>query len=322
MKNEEIKDEEILKEEDKNEVLNNDEETRKNNELIEKLKSLVFEDRQVQFPNRKKIKVDESLSNDEFTVADIFNYEDVDINRKVINAQTMNTLVEAVTVALSKAVEANNTLVANKLSSIFLGDNFISTLQLDNIFSKLKNEVVKVLKFDSYGFLKIGKFVVDNSVISVDITSSNDKAQHAKLVISCKNHLITEAVVYDDDDNVIAPKLFIKPSSAEDSFIEIYFEPEYMSDNVIEIKGNMINEVLTNSSTIEGITDICNFVAQIPENATVTPANKLFTRFQNIFTLVENLTTNLNSTSAEINNLKNGNSVFTLLKANTIDLID
>ena len=56
MENEEILDEEIVKE-DKNEVLddNSGEEIRKNNDLIAKLKSLVFEDKQVEFPNRIKI---------------------------------------------------------------------------------------------------------------------------------------------------------------------------------------------------------------------------------------------------------------------------
>ncbi len=70
MENEEILDEEIVKE-DKNEVLddNSGEEIRKNNDLIAKLKSLVFEDKQVEFPNRKKIKIINQIADE--IIADI-----------------------------------------------------------------------------------------------------------------------------------------------------------------------------------------------------------------------------------------------------------
>lgn len=285
------------------------EKTRKNNELLEKLRSIVFEDREVENPNKRKLKFLEQIDPSENVYkVELDYFENVIKEGNIIDAKVMNTLVEAVAIAFSEAINANNILVKNKLSSVYVGNNFISTFHLENILDKLTNQVNKVVRFDSNGYLKIGKFNIENTNVTIDISSTKDKARYAKLVISCNDGLINDAVVYNDDDNFITPKLFINPSVEDDQTIEVFFKPEYLSENIIEIKSSGISEVITDISTVNGVTDVCKFVSELPETAIMNPTNITYKCLEKIKT--------------EIENMKNGTSVFTLLKANTVDLID
>lgn len=139
MENEEILDEEIVKE-DKNEVLddNSGEEIRKNNDLIAKLKSLVFEDKQVEFPNRKKIKIINQIADE--IIADIEYANKPSQEGTLIRASDMNCIKELVLDGYAKSDDALK--IANEAKNICNGapPTFDPDTKVDCDASNLKEE--------------------------------------------------------------------------------------------------------------------------------------------------------------------------------------
>lgn len=143
--------------------------------------------------------------------------------------------------------------------------NRVVTTNLNNKLNKLEFEWNKELAFGETGLLCIGKFPIYDTNLTIDISSTTSRTYNGRLIIACQNYLIQEASVYGDSDNNLTPKLFIKPTSPSDQIIEIYFQPETYSKNIISIKGCAVRGTAT---------DIVTNIPTLPSNATVKPTNK------------------------------------------------
>lgn len=130
----------------------------------------------------------------------------------------------------------------------------------------VKYEVKKTIDFGNSGALYIGKFNVYDTNVTCEVTSTTSVTYSGKLVIATQNYVIMEATVYGDAANTVAPNFFIKPSSASDPYIEVYFKPTAWSKNVVHIYGSAIAAEPT---------DVCTNVSSVPSTATLKPTNAL-----------------------------------------------
>lgn len=131
---------------------------------------------------------------------------------------------------------------------------------------KTAYEVNKTIDFGNSGALCIGKFKVYDTNVTCEITSTTSVTYSGKLVIATQNNVIKQMTVYGDAANTVTPNIFIKPSSASDPYIEVYFKPASWSKNVIHIYGSAIAAEPTN---------VCTNVSAVPSTATLKPTNAL-----------------------------------------------
>lgn len=131
---------------------------------------------------------------------------------------------------------------------------------------KTPYEVNKTINFGNSGALCIGKFKVYDTNVTCEITSTTSVTYSGKLVIATQNNVIMQMTVYGDAANTVAPNFFIKPSSASDPYIEVYFKPTSWSKNVVHIYGSAIAAEPTN---------VCTNVSAVPSTATSKPTNAL-----------------------------------------------
>lgn len=131
---------------------------------------------------------------------------------------------------------------------------------------KTPYEVNKTIDFGNSGALCIGKFKVYDTNVTCEITSTTSVTYSGKLVIATQNNVIKQMTVYGDAANTVTPNIFIKPSSASDPYIEVYFKPANWSKNVIHIYGSAIAAEPTN---------VCTNVSAVPSTATSKPTNAL-----------------------------------------------
>ena len=131
---------------------------------------------------------------------------------------------------------------------------------------KTTYEVNKTINFGQNGALYIGKFKVYDTNVTCEITSTTSVTYSGKLVIAAQNYVISEAKVYGDAANTVAPNIYIKPSSTSDQYIEVYFKPESWSKNVVHIYGSNIQATPT---------DVCTDVPSVPSTATLKPKHAL-----------------------------------------------
>ena len=146
---------------------------------------------------------------------------------------------------------------------------FALTSDIPDVSGKLDKtayEENKTINFGNTGVLKIGKFKVYDTNVTCEITSTTSLTYSGKLVIATQNNVIKKMTVYGDAENTIAPNIFVKPSTASDPYIEVYFKPSSWSKNVIHIYGSAI---------MEAPTDVCTNVAELPSVATEKPINAL-----------------------------------------------
>ena len=146
---------------------------------------------------------------------------------------------------------------------------FALTSDIPDVSEKLDKtayEENKTINFGNTGVLKIGKFKVYDTNVTCEITSTTSLTYSGKLVIATQNNVIKKMTVYGDAANTIAPNIFVKPSTASDPYIEVYFKPSSWSKNVIHIYGSAI---------MEAPTDVCTNVAELPSVATEKPINAL-----------------------------------------------
>ena len=130
----------------------------------------------------------------------------------------------------------------------------------------VKYEMKKTIDFGQDGALYIGKFKVYDTNVTFEITSTTSVTYSGKLVIATQNYVISEAKVYGDAANTVAPNIYIKPSTTSDPYIEVYFKPESWSKNVVHIYGSNIQAEPT---------DVCTNVPSVPSTATLKPKNAL-----------------------------------------------
>lgn len=131
---------------------------------------------------------------------------------------------------------------------------------------KTTYEVNKTIDFGNSGALCVGKFKVYDTNVTCEITSTTSVTYSGKLVIATQNNVIKQMTVYGDAANTVTPNIFIKPSSASDPYIEVYFKPANWSKNVIHIYGSAIAAEPTN---------VCTNVSAVPSTATSKPTNAL-----------------------------------------------
>ena len=131
---------------------------------------------------------------------------------------------------------------------------------------KTKYEVNKTIDFGSSGVLYVGKFKVYDTNVTCEVTSTTNVTYSGKLVIATQNYVISEAKVYGDATNTVAPNFYIKPSTTSDPYIEVYFKPSSWSKNVVHIYGSNIQAAPT---------DVCTNVPSVPSAATLKPKNAL-----------------------------------------------
>lgn len=143
------------------------------------------------------------------------------------------------------------------------------TSDIPDISGKLDKtayEVNKTINFGRDGALCVGKFMVYDTNVTCEITSTTSVTYSGKLVIATQNYVITEMTVYGDAANTVTPNIYIKPSSESDPYIEVYFKPASWSKNVIHIYGSAIAAEPTN---------VCTNVSAVPSTATLKPTNAL-----------------------------------------------
>ena len=141
-----------------------------------------------------------------------------------------------------------------------------TTNAISGKLDKTKYEVNKTIDFGSSGVLYVGKFKVYDTNVTCEVTSTTNVTYSGKLVIATQNYVISEAKVYGDATNTVAPNFFIKPSTTSDPYIEVYFKPESWSKNVVHIYGSNIQATPT---------DVCTNIPSVPSTATLKPKNAL-----------------------------------------------
>ena len=155
--------------------------------------------------------------------------------------------------------------IGNTTAHITAAERTAWNKKLDGVAVDIRKEIA----FGSSGKLCIGKFKIYDTQVTVDITATTASTYSGKLVIAAQNYLIKEMKVYGDAANTIAPNIFVKPSTASDPYIEVYFSPLSWSKNIIHIYGNEIK-------TTE---NVCTNVSSIPDTATQQPVNALTANF-------------------------------------------
>lgn len=141
-----------------------------------------------------------------------------------------------------------------------------TTSDLSGKLDKTTYEVNKTINFGSSGVLYVGKFKVYDTNVTCEVTSTTSVTYSGKLVIATQNNVIQQMTVYGDAANTVAPNFFVKPSSASDPYIEVYFKPAGWSKNVVHIYGSAIEAEPTN---------VCTNVSAVPSTATSKPTNAL-----------------------------------------------
>ena len=141
-----------------------------------------------------------------------------------------------------------------------------TTNAISGKLDKTTYEVNRTINFGQDGALYIGKFKVYDTNVTFEITSTTSVTYSGKLVIAAQNYVISEAKVYGDAANTVAPNIYIKPSSGSDQYIEVYFKPESWSKNVIHIYGSNIQAEPT---------DVCTSIPSVPSTATLKPKHAL-----------------------------------------------
>lgn len=164
-----------------------------------------------------------------------------------------------------------NKVTVDGYGTVTAGENvdYAKKTDLPDISGKLDKtayEVNKTIDFGNSGALYIGKFKVYDTNVTCEITSTTSVTYSGKLVIATQNNVIMQMTVYGDAANTVTPNIFVKPSSASDPYIEVYFKPASWSKNVVHIYGSAIAAEPTN---------VCTNVSAIPSTATSKPTNAL-----------------------------------------------
>lgn len=182
-----------------------------------------------------------------------------------INAHSGIDKVGTVTSVSVKMNGASKGTVTNS-GTIDLGTVITAHQDISGKLDKTTYEVNKTINFGSSGVLYVGKFKVYDTNVTCEITSTTSVTYSGKLVIATQNNVIQQMTVYGDAANTVAPNFFVKPSSASDPYIEVYFKPAGWSKNVVHIYGSAIEAEPTN---------VCTNVSAVPSTATSKPTNAL-----------------------------------------------
>ncbi len=135
-------------------------------------------------------------------------------------------------------------------------------------------------------WVKIGKFWIYDSNITVTISSTTSNAYHATLVIATQNNAIQKASVFGDYANAITPKLWYSashktgttsPSNAT-AWFEIYYKADGYSKNLMHIQCEALGTGGTPTDILVKFNKNNTSSSEIyfPDDATLQPVN-LFT---------------------------------------------
>lgn len=157
-------------------------------------------------------------------------------------------------------------LASDVQTSLGKADSALQAKDISGKLDKTTYEVNKTIDFGSSGVLYVGKFRVNDTNVTCEITSTTDVTYSGKLVIATQNYAIAQMTVYGDAANTVAPNFFVKPSTTSNPYIEVYFKPSSWSKNVVHIYGSNIQAEPT---------DVCTNVPSVPSTATLKPKNAL-----------------------------------------------
>lgn len=175
---------------------------------------------------------------------------------------------------------SGNVAIFNGTTGRVIKDSGIAS---SSIYQKTTYEWNNEISFGSSGKLCVGKFVMYDSAVVVEINATTNTTYHAILVIATQNHGTSsggtiKATVYGDATNTITPNIKIYSHPANDGLVEVYFSPTAYSKNLVHIQA----QGLTNRGTVaysKLAFDICTSVASIPSTATLVPTNALTENF-------------------------------------------
>lgn len=175
---------------------------------------------------------------------------------------------------------SGNVAIFNGTTGRVIKDSGIAS---SSIYQKTTYEWNNEISFGSSGKLCVGKFVMYDSAVVVEINATTNTTYHAILVIATQNHGTSsggtiKATVYGDATNTISPNIKIYSHPANDGLVEVYFSPTGYSKNLVHIQA----QGLSNRGTVsysELAFDICTSVASIPSTATLVPTNALTENF-------------------------------------------
>lgn len=175
---------------------------------------------------------------------------------------------------------SGNVAIFNGTTGRVIKDSGIAS---SSIYQKTTYEWNNEISFGSSGKLCVGKFVMYDSAVVVEINATTNTTYHAILVIATQNHGTSsggtiKATVYGDATNTITPNIKIYSHPANDGLVEVYFSPSGYSKNLVHIQA----QGLSNRGTVsysELAFDICTSVASIPSTATLVPTNALTENF-------------------------------------------
>lgn len=175
---------------------------------------------------------------------------------------------------------SGNVAIFNGTTGRVIKDSGIAS---SSIYQKTTYEWNNEISFGSSGKLCVGKFVMYDSAVVVEINATTNTTYHAILVIATQNHGTSsggniKATVYGDATNTITPNIKIYSHPANDGLVEVYFSPTGYSKNLVHIQA----QGLSNRGTVsysELAFDICTSVASIPSTATLVPTNALTENF-------------------------------------------
>lgn len=175
---------------------------------------------------------------------------------------------------------SGNVAIFNGTTGRVIKDSGIAS---SSIYKKTTYEWNNEISFGSSGKLCVGKFVMYDSAVVVEINATTNTTYHATLVIATQNHGTSsggtiKATVYGDATNTITPNIKIYSHPANDGLVEVYFSPSGYSKNLVHIQA----QGLSNRGTVsysELAFDICTSVASIPSTATLVPTNAITENF-------------------------------------------
>lgn len=134
----------------------------------------------------------------------------------------------------------------------------------------------------------IGKFPIYDSNITIDVSTTTNVAYSGKIVFACQNHVVNQALVYDDPYRNISSRVYYKVTN---NVLEIYMTVGDYGKTLAHISCRALNGEPTN---------IGDVLSAIPSDATTRPTNvfDLTSRFDigGPFQ-ISGTTTNLNSIS-------------------------
>lgn len=148
---------------------------------------------------------------------------------------TYSTLTQGL---ITDGTETTGQLITAKL----LRDN------LDLYLPKTTYEWNKEIACGGSDWVKIGKFWIYDSNITVTISSTTSTSYHGTLVISTQNNVIKNAYVFGDYENLITPKLYYSLSHYNSStdgnaaagkttaWFELYYKADGYSKNLVHIQ--------------------------------------------------------------------------------------